>query len=62
MKVQKLNRRQAHWALYLSRFNLTLKYVLGMKIEKADRLSKRPNLSIGIENNNSNQVFIKDKR
>ncbi len=25
MKVQKLNRRQARWALYLSRFDFTLK-------------------------------------
>jgi len=27
MKVQKLNRRQARWALYLSRFNFMLKHV-----------------------------------
>ena len=40
MKAQKLNRRQAHWALYLLRFNFTLKYVPGTKIEKADRLSR----------------------
>ena len=40
MKVQKLNRRQARWALYLSRFDFTLKHVLGTKIEKADRLSR----------------------
>jgi len=42
MKTQKLNQRQAHWALYLSRFNFTLKHVPGTKIGKADRLSKRP--------------------
>jgi len=42
MKVQKLNRRQARWALYLSRFNFTLKHVLGTKIEKVDSLSRRP--------------------
>ena len=34
MKVQKLNRRQARWALYLSRFNFTLKHVLGTRIGK----------------------------
>ena len=44
MKVQKLNRRQARWALYLSRFDFTLKYVLGIKIGKTDRLSRRLNL------------------
>ena len=40
MKVQKLNRKQARWALYLSRFDFTLKYVPGIKIEKVDRLSR----------------------
>ena len=39
MKAQKLNQRQARWALYLSRFNFTLKYVAGVKMKKADRLS-----------------------
>ena len=43
LKAQKLNRRQAHWVLYLSRFNFTLKYILGIKIGKTDGLSRRPN-------------------
>ena len=42
MKVQKLNRRQAYQVLYLSKFNFILKYVLETKIEKVDRLGKRP--------------------
>jgi len=42
MKAQKLNRRQARWALYLSRFDFTLKHVPGNKIGKADSLSRRP--------------------
>ena len=41
MKVQKLNQRQARWALYLSRFNFTLKYVPGTKMGKVDGLSRR---------------------
>jgi len=41
IKAQKLNKIQAHWALYLPRFNFTLKYVPGTKMEKEDRLSKR---------------------
>jgi len=41
MKTQKLNRKQARWALYLSRFDFTLKHVPGNKIEKADSLSRR---------------------
>jgi len=42
MKAQKLNQRQARWALYLSRFNFMLKHVLESKIGKADSLSRRP--------------------
>jgi len=39
IKVQKLNRRQARWALYLSRFDFTLKHVAGSKMGKVDGLS-----------------------
>ena len=60
MKAQKLNRRQAYWALYLSRFNFTLKHVLGIKMGKADGLSKRLDWKVGVERDNENQVFIKD--
>jgi len=41
MKAQKLNRRQARWALYLSRFDFTLKHVAESKMGKADGLSRR---------------------
>ena len=41
MKAQKLNRRQARWALYLSQFDFTLKHVVGAKMGKADGLSQR---------------------
>ena len=60
MKVQKLNRRQARQMLYLLRFNFTLKYVPETKIEKTDRLSRRLDWKVDIENNNNNQVFIKN--
>jgi len=39
IKVQKLNRRQARWVLYLSRFDFILKYILETKMGKTDRLS-----------------------
>ena len=42
MKTQKLNRRQARWALYLLRFNFMLKHILGSKIGKVNSLSRRP--------------------
>ena len=60
MKAQKLNRRQAHWALYLSRFDFTLKHVPGAKMGKVDGLSRRTDWKVGVEKDNENQVFIKD--
>jgi len=55
-----LNKRQARWALYLSRFDFTLKHVLETKMGKADRLSKRLDWKVGVKNDNDNQIFIKD--
>ena len=60
MKTQKLNQRQAQWALYLSRFDFTLKHVLGTKIGKADKLNRRSDWKVGVENDNDNQIIIKD--
>ena len=59
MKVQKLNRRQACQALYLPRFDFTLKHVLETKIGKVDGLSKRSDLKVKVEKNNENQTLIK---
>jgi len=61
MKTQKLNRRQACWALYLSRFDFTLKHVPGTKMGKADGLSRRLDWKVGTENDNSNQILIKNQ-
>jgi len=61
MKAQNLNRRQAHWTLYLLRFNFILKHVLGTKMGKADGLSKRLDWKVGVENDNlssRNNEFI----
>ena len=41
MKAQKLNRRQARWSLYLSRFDFALKHVAGKSMRRADSLSRR---------------------
>ena len=60
MKAQKLNCRQAYWALYLSRFDFTLKYVLRTKIGKTNGLSGRLDWKVGVEKDNNNQVFIKN--
>ena len=61
MKVQKLNQRQARWALYLSRFDFTLKHVLETRMEKADSLSRRLDWKMGVKNYNENQKLIKKK-
>ena len=59
MKAQKLNKRQARQALYLSRFDFMLKYVLGSKIEKADSLSRRPDQEVGVERDNKDKTLVK---
>jgi len=60
MKVQKLNWQQARWALYLSRFDFTLKHVPDTKIGKADSLSRRLDWKVEVDKDNEDQVFIKD--
>jgi len=60
IKTQNLNRKQAYWILYLLIFNFTLKHVPETKIRKVDRLSRRLNWKVGIENDNYNQTLIKD--
>jgi len=60
MKVQKLNQRQARWALYLSRFDFILKHVPGTRMGKANGLSRRSDWKVGVEKDNEDQVLIKD--
>ena len=50
IKVQKL---------YLSRFDFTLKHVLGSKMEKTDSLSRRPDQEVGVERDNENETLVK---
>ena len=59
MKVQKLNRRQARWVLYLSRFNFILKHIPGSKMGKVDSLSRRPDWEVGVERDNKNKTLVK---
>ena len=61
MKVQKLNRRQARWALYLSRFDFMLKYIPGSKMGKADSLSRRPDWEVGVERDNEGKILVKSE-
>jgi len=54
MKAQKLNHRQAIWALYLLRFDFILKYVPETRMGKTDGLSRRLDWKVGVEKNNKN--------
>jgi len=59
MSNQKLNCRQVQWALYLSRFDFVLKHISESKMEKANRLSRRPDWEVRVERNNEEQTLVK---
>jgi len=59
MSNQKLNRWQARWALFLSRFDFTLKHVPGTKMGKADRLSWRLDWRKGVKKDNKDKMLVK---
>ena len=59
MSNQKLNRRQARWALYLSRFNFILKHVPGGRMGKVDGLSRRSDWKVEVEKDNKKQMLVK---
>ena len=62
MKVQKLNRKQVRWALYLLRFDFILKYVSGSKMGKADNLSRRLDWKVEVEKNNEDKTLVKSEQ
>jgi hypothetical protein len=49
--AQKLNRRQARWSLYLSRFDFTLHHKPGKSMGKPDALSRRVDHGTGHDDN-----------
>ena len=61
IKAQKLNRKQACWALFLSRFDFILKHVSGTKMGKVDGLSRRLDWKVEVEKDNENQTLIKEQ-
>jgi len=61
MKAQKLNRRQARWLLYLSKFDFTLKHVAGKSMGRADSLSRRVDWAEKVERDNENQIMLKEE-
>ncbi|CDO69613.1 hypothetical protein BN946_scf184851.g1 [Trametes cinnabarina] len=57
--AQKLTRRQARWALYLTRFNFVLRHKPGKTMLTADPLSRRPDHEEGVEFDNRDQILLK---
>ncbi|VDC02144.1 unnamed protein product [Peniophora sp. CBMAI 1063] len=55
--AQKLNRRQAWWALYLSRFDFILRHRPG-QYNHADPMSRHLDHCLGISEDNSNRVLF----
>jgi RNase H-like domain found in reverse transcriptase len=51
MTAKKLNRRQAHWSLYLSRFDFVMHHRLGKSMGKCDALLHHADHSPGTDDN-----------
>ena len=58
MKRQDLNRRQARWAQYLSRFNFKWVHKAGAQMGKPDTLSRREDHAVGIQDDNKMVLVI----
>jgi transposase InsO family protein len=58
MKRQDLNRRQARWAQYLSRFHYKWVHKAGAQMGKADALSRREDHTEGMEDDNKGVLVI----
>ena len=56
--AQKLNHRQARWALYLSEFDLKLIHIPGTKMIQSDTLSRRPDYIPEEDNDNMDRILL----
>ena len=57
-QAQKLSRRQARWALFLTRFNFSLRHKPGKTMIRADPLSRRPDHEEGVNSDNSDRTLL----
>src|SRR5579859_7215457 len=57
---QKLTRRQAHWALFLSRFKFRIIHKPGVQ-NRSDALSRRPDLKEGMVNEDNERILLDTK-
>src|ERR1700720_3619086 len=53
MSAKKLNRRQARWSLYLSRFDFAMHHRLGRSMGKSNALSRRADHGTGTGDNDN---------
>ena len=58
MKRQDLNRRQARWAQYLSRFSFLWSHKAGSTMGKADALSRHEDHAVGVADDNKGVMVI----
>ena len=56
--AQKLNRRQAQWALYLSELNLKLVHIPGAKMIQLDALSRQSDYIPDEDNDNMDRILL----
>ncbi|KAF9799377.1 hypothetical protein IEO21_10574 [Rhodonia placenta] len=59
---QHLTRRQARWSLFLARFDFRITHKAGTSNGKADALSRRSDHQVGDEDDNTDQVVLKQER
>ena len=57
---QKLNRRQARWALFLSQFDMQLVHTPGRNMVQSDALSRRPDLCPDTDHDNEDRILLPD--
>ena len=58
--AQKLNRRQAQWALLLSEYNLKLRHVPGHRMTQANALSRRSDHYQKEDHENKNMILLSE--
>ena len=56
--ARKLNRRQARWSLFLSKFDVKLVHISRTKMVQSDALSRQPNFTPENDNNNEDITML----
>src|SRR6266699_3631339 len=59
--AQKLNRRQTHWLLFLSEFDIQLVHMPGHKMVQSDALSRRSDFVLEEDHDNENVTMLSDR-